>query len=767
MQLEPQATICPRDGTSLTTSLKLDPAFDKYEFQESVGAGGMGIIYKARHVILNKVMAIKTMHSHLSSPDAIRRFQIEGKATSALSHQNIIAVHDFGVTESGQAYMVMDFVNGKTLADVLRLAGQLPLPRFYHIFMQVCDALSHAHARSILHRDIKPSNIMLLFNDKGEEEVRIMDFGIAKILTDTGDSAKHLTKTGDAVGSPTYMSPEQAKGGKTDYRSDLYSLGCVMYEALTGSPPFEGKAAFDTMLMHLETKPTSLREASMGNPIDPRLEQLVMRLLEKNPDNRYQSMDEVNRDLAHLARSDVKGALPSGTGVQRAVRAQRKDRGVLVALVFASCSLLLIGGVIHFQHNKVSDQVKTDVKTEVKTEGKTEGSSTHSLPTEDAETIGVQDAHWVDNYFKQAVKADAEQFNVTQITNGALDVTDDNLLVFKDKTLSMKRCNLSRSEITDNGLASLNRLNLIQLDVGQTQVKTLAPLERMQELRELVVRGTNLDKSAFELISHLKKLRRLDLQNTQVDAQDLQKLNKLSLSRLDLRYAKPPLPLQSIVAFEVAHPLCEVLYEKHLDAAKSRTQQIPSDRTCKLMAVANELNGGNRLTEAIEAYETAAQACERDDFFDGQIACEFSRSDCLVKAGKNELALEAVVTAMKQVLRKVPLVDPAWKSRYFSRRADIEENLQDSVSVDDIIADRIAGERRYAENSPRQLLASDYQRCRSLNLTALADDLVRRGSAADLEASTTLRNLIAGKDKMPVEQWRVDVNRVLALYPES
>jgi serine/threonine-protein kinase len=236
----------------------------------------MGVIYKARHLILNKFVAIKTLHTHLVSPSAIRRFQVEGKAESLLSHPNIVSFHDLGVTQSGQPYIIMEYIDGETLAEVLRREGQLPLPRFLKIFWQICDGLSLAHKKSILHRDIKPTNIMLV-HDRGEDEVRIMDFGIAKMMDDTTAGAQQITKTGDMVGSPIYMSPEQARGLQTDQRSDLYSLGCVMYESLTGSPPFHGNTALDTVLMHLDSKPVPMKEASLGREVDPRIERVVNR----------------------------------------------------------------------------------------------------------------------------------------------------------------------------------------------------------------------------------------------------------------------------------------------------------------------------------------------------------------------------------------------------------------------------------------------------------------------------------------------------------
>jgi serine/threonine protein kinase len=364
LELASSVTICPRDGTQVKSNVNVDPSFTNYEFLESIGEGGMGVIYKARHRHLNKVVAIKTLHSHLTNADLIKRFEIEGKAASMLSHPNIIGVHDFGLTQTGQPYMIMDYVHGQTLSDALRQFGTIPLNQFIPIFLQVCDALSHAHKRAVLHRDVKPSNIMLVSNQRSGFDVRIMDFGIAKLMNESETGAQNLTKTGDAIGSPIYMSPEQARGSKMDHRSDLYSLGCVMYECLSNSPPFCGNTALDTMMMHIDTKPLPISQASMGQVIDRRLEQVVMRLLEKDPADRYQSMDEVREDLIALQNPDKTAVLPSVrdsqlvTAVQKArikekEKKKLKEKAPLFAIIggiaFATvvCVAVLIWGVPH------------------------------------------------------------------------------------------------------------------------------------------------------------------------------------------------------------------------------------------------------------------------------------------------------------------------------------------------------------------------------------------------------------------------------------
>jgi serine/threonine-protein kinase len=229
----------------------------------------------------------------------MERFLIEAKAINLLSHRHIIKMHDIGLTKGGQPYMIMDFIDGVPLSEVLEQEIQISMARFLNLFIQSCDALGHAHSRHVLHRDLKPSNMMLT-RINGQEEVRIMDFGVAKVVNDPEYRHRRLTKPDEVVGSPMYMSPEQAGGKAIDHRSDIYSLGLVMYEAITGTPTFEGPTVAETMVMQLVHKPKPMMEASRGQYIDPRLEAVVFRLLEKNPNDRYQTMEALKQDLMRL-----------------------------------------------------------------------------------------------------------------------------------------------------------------------------------------------------------------------------------------------------------------------------------------------------------------------------------------------------------------------------------------------------------------------------------------------------------------------------------
>lgn len=310
-----------------------------YEVLSLVGEGGMSAVYKAQHRALNRPVAIKMLHSHLVR-DLIqrKRFEQEAHALFMLEHPNIVKMRDFGSTTSGKPYLIMDFLQGKALSDVLKNEGPMPVQRALRMFLQVCDALQHAHGKSIIHRDIKPSNIVLVNERNGEDSVRIVDFGIAKFNQDEINPG--LTQTGDVFGSPLYMSPEQCLGHRLDHRSDIYALGCVMYETLSGHPPLVGETALATIHKHTSEMPKPLQVPNCDTRLRERLDEIIFKTLEKDPDKRYQSMQELRVDLQELF---------ADTGYRKAtgyyVRYARANRRIVNSIkkhpiVFASVCMM-------------------------------------------------------------------------------------------------------------------------------------------------------------------------------------------------------------------------------------------------------------------------------------------------------------------------------------------------------------------------------------------------------------------------------------------
>lgn len=281
---------------------------DRYQILELVGRGSMGVVYKARHELMGRVVAIKMLRSVLQLDErSIKRFEREARAASRLDHPNVIIVHDFGLTENRQPYLVMDFVSGQTLYSIQKRERILRPDRAVHIFTQVCDALHHAHVQGVVHRDLKPSNIMVMQRDDDPNFVKVFDLGIAKIAwAESEHEQEALTATGEVCGSPVYLSPEQCTHSPVDHRTDIYSLGVVMYELLTGVPPLMGETVYDTIYLHVHEPPPRFSEVC-DLPIPPRLEQIVMKALSKDPGDRQQSMQELRWELqAALMQHDAK-----------------------------------------------------------------------------------------------------------------------------------------------------------------------------------------------------------------------------------------------------------------------------------------------------------------------------------------------------------------------------------------------------------------------------------------------------------------------------
>lgn len=262
---------------------------ERYLLHEKLGAGGMGAVYRATHVLMDKPVAIKLISRELTHlPQVVGRFEREARSASRLSHPHCITVTDFGRTEDGTLYLVMELLDGEPLEDMLNRLGTLPPPLAIYFTKQILDGLGHAHMAGIVHRDLKPANVMIVNQGEKQDFAIVFDFGIAKIATDTTTDNK-LTQQGMIVGTPAYISPEQALGDDADNRADLYAVGVMLYEMLTGDVPYRGAQAVDVVTMHISAEIPSLPP---GRRYPIGLRQVIEKAMAKKPADRYQTADE-------------------------------------------------------------------------------------------------------------------------------------------------------------------------------------------------------------------------------------------------------------------------------------------------------------------------------------------------------------------------------------------------------------------------------------------------------------------------------------------
>lgn len=261
----------------------------RYEIEEKIGAGGMAIVYKAKDTLLNRTVAIKVLREQYASDDGfIRRFRREAQSAASLSHQNIVSIYDVG-KDGQEDYIVMEYVKGQTLKDIICNQAPLPAEKAIYIIRQIGEALAHAHANHIIHRDIKPLNILITEDGRA----KVTDFGIARAA-----SAATLTHTGDIVGSVHYLSPEQAKGAQTNEQSDIYSLGIILYELITGKVPYDGDTPITIALKHIQEEAELPGKIISG--VSAELDAIIMKSLAKSVEDRYKSATELLGDLDRI-----------------------------------------------------------------------------------------------------------------------------------------------------------------------------------------------------------------------------------------------------------------------------------------------------------------------------------------------------------------------------------------------------------------------------------------------------------------------------------
>lgn len=566
--------MCPNDGTVFAEVRRIESLlFNRYQVLSIVGTGGMGTVFKGKQQPLDRLVAIKFLKQQDKEHDEI--FRQEARLASLLDHPNIIHVYDFGHAKNGQPFMIMDFVDGGDL-DALLKRTTLTIDESMHIFRQICQGMAHAHAKGIIHCDIKPSNILLSNLESSHPTVYLADFGIAKaIATPVGLNARkqafqmplgpsqqmtaRTTPEHQEIGSPYYMSPEQALGNQLDARSDIYSLGCVMYEALSGMVPLAGNTPFETLRMHVEERPVSLKERCPGRHIPECLENVVMKALVKEPSKRFQTMNELDAALDNVSKilqqrehprkvfsitssSNTESRQKNANQKPEASRSSSRHRTTLRklnAILIGVASLTLLGGLGAFCFTELCPRVapaksqsdsnlddlikKVAVATDA-TKPRTR-SNTHEASAYTKERpLGETDL----------LEIDTQKVMIKKGPQSELELSEEIAAGAKPNGIV-----LAHTSLTDHALYCLRgitELRSLSLSDASCSNEVLEPLKEMPNIKTLNLDTGHLTDGFTRYVKTLNRLQDLDLSaETQLSAKCLKHL-PTSLLTLSLKW---------------------------------------------------------------------------------------------------------------------------------------------------------------------------------------------------------------------------------------
>lgn len=470
----------------------------RYGNIRKIGAGGMATVFSAYDAVLERSVAVKLVSDARSSANELAvRFQQEARLASRLNHPNIVKVMDFGIAETGILYLIMDLVEGHSLAQVLKESGRMPFETALPIFIQICNALGHAHDNNVIHRDLKPSNIMLTEGDT-KQEVRIVDFGLAKVASDD----HKITRTGQTVGTPLYASPEQVQSHSVDARADIYSFGCVMMEVLTGNPPFRGTIAIETYEMHINRPPPKLGERGFEHEHSDQIERIVATCLQKDRDDRYSTFRQLRSDLIQLLPEDSRAAAyeESEKYAKNKFTAQsfvKQYRFPIAAVVVLICA----GGIVWANAVRQHAHVPTP---SLPARFNEPGYTQEQWKFVSHESGGITtwtniDCRMSDVHFKQLSGKD-----VRSVRLYAMRLNGSGLKYLRNEPL--ERLSVAESKIVDENLhyigdfKGLRRLDISYTWISDKGVESITPLPKLEELK--VAGCTKLTSRSMEAILH-------------------------------------------------------------------------------------------------------------------------------------------------------------------------------------------------------------------------------------------------------------------------
>jgi serine/threonine protein kinase len=559
---------------------------DRYEIFAVIGIGGWSTVYEAKDKVLNRPVALKVLHSHHAlDQQKIQRFQREAQAASLLAHPSVAAIFDYGTLDQGRPYIVMEFVQGKTLADVLKQGQTLTSRESVSLFSQICDGLDAAHKIGLIHRDLKPSNIMI--TEPGN--AKTLDFGIAKW---TLEDASDLTKSDEVLGTPSYMSPEQCLGSTDlDGRADIYALGCVMYEASTGIKAFPCDKVLDCLSNQIKVMPRRLKAIAPAVDAPLSFESVIFKALAKNPGDRFQSMSDMKAALTSSQQkiSPLKHALY----VLTLSPISKKHVYITLAMAVVCFSVYLgvrkwatpedyrtirfpnrpVGTVYLISRDSKGNKTREDrfaiaqglVSVPREAIVKLADVPLRAISLDFLVNLGPDDLQYLD--FLDTPLSDQglaavgrlkglQSLNVvgTEVSDqgfrqldlpnlGGLSlarskITDKGVSYIASLLRRIRWLSLQDTKVTDNGLTyliDLNSLATLKLNRSQVTDNGMTRIKRLHRLSMLDLAGDNITDAGVSILSEMSALKELDLQNTKITDRSIDVLSRMRmLERLNV-----------------------------------------------------------------------------------------------------------------------------------------------------------------------------------------------------------------------------------------
>ncbi|MBP7861557.1 protein kinase [bacterium] len=517
----------------MQTSVDLDSLKDRYDIITELGQGGMSVVWKARDKTLDRLVALKTLSVRNLSEKQLVQFQAEARALSGLKHKGIMEILDFGITRTGKPYMVLEYIEGIPLSKYIENVGPLPLISCLSIFSELCEALNHAHNKGVLHRDIKPSNVILVSASKGNYTPKIIDFGLAVL----GDSQTATDAEIETAGSPPYMSPEQIEGKDLDQRTDIYSLGCTLFEALCGKLPYEGATAFETMNLHKTAPIPAIGKVCEDPNINSSLQNCVKKTLSKNKNDRYQYVIALQKVLEELKIEALESARIKKQDLdldQVEVKTKKKIPVVWIYSGLLSFALLGLGYFLfsyeYAKRAKKDDRVQTEA---IKNSDKRRQYS-------DAEMNYAVHQHENPNQITQKL-IDKIPSNDVEVSFREDAITDADFSTLS-RMKNLKKLLLSSSGVSPKNIEQISHLVSLESLFLQNNVKIanadFSSFSKLKNLKQIDLEACNLTKKALLPITQIKTLRELGIgAETGLDKEIINNLQKLpNLVQLDIGF---------------------------------------------------------------------------------------------------------------------------------------------------------------------------------------------------------------------------------------